>query len=91
MAHIVGKRRFAAAGLRIEFLSDYQVSQKQAKEQSEKASENLTNKPSEEPSNLTAQELETENEQDEKILILSFSSLSPEQIREGVEKIFALL
>lgn len=55
------KRRFAAAGLRIEFLSDYQVSQKQAKEQ------------------------------DEKILILSFSSLSPEQIREGVEKIFALL
>lgn len=55
------KRRFAAAGLLIEFLSDYQVSQKQAKEQ------------------------------DEKILILSFSSLSPEQIREGVEKIFALL
>lgn len=85
------KRRFAAAGLRIEFLSDYQVSQKQAKEPSEKASENLTNKPSEEPSHHMAQKLETENEQDEKILILSFSSLSPEQIREGVEKIFALL
>ncbi len=85
------KRRFAAAGLRIEFLSDYHVSQKQAKEQSEKASENLTNKPSEEPSNHMAQKLETENEQDEKILILSFSSLSPKQIREGVEKIFALL